>query len=791
MTRIVIYVQYDGEWKDEQGSYKWLPKNKEVISIIIDDSSTTFEMLLEELYKRIGANQNDIELKISYLPITLGENMPPLVLRRDECLAAYLLDCGENNRRTALHVELIKRDIGENEIESCTKEIEQPLVDNYFDREFYFEEDVCDIASAPNESGVNLGCESVDHLTKSTTGSSPTPNRSQEELMTENHIDPLDYYDPSEHSDQQNQLINEDTFSFTDGSDLAIGQEFKNKDEVKFTLKDIAMKACFEMKIVKSTKSLYVTKCIDKSCKWAVRVAKVSNSERFSIRTYCNTHTCSLISRKRKHRQASAEVVANVVRSSFDGQKETPKPKAIMTIMQNNHMPITYWKAWKGKKIANNLLRGSPELSFPNLPAYLYMVRKMNPGTITHLEVDEDSKFKYVFVAYAACIKGFRCMRKVIAVDGTWLKSKYKGVMLIATAQDGNFHQYPIAWGVVDSENDASWSWFLTKLHDLIPDESELVFISDRHQSIINGLSNIYKKSQHGHCRWHLSQNIKARVRVKGVVKLFEQTANAYKVSEFNKLYDELKNRYPGAVNYLEESNVPLHKWARSHFTGCRYNIMTTNGAESINAVMKEPREYPIVALLEAMQAKVSEWFNNRRNIVASINTSCTPLTPMAENIIRKRFKKALEMNVKQLNRFEYEVTGKDNDAIVDLGQRQCSCRVFDLDKLPCVHALAAYEQAGIEVYDLCSNYYKLETWALAYVDTIYPVPQREDWDINEVELLPKVFPPNVPIKRGRRKMNRIPSVGDGKKWIKRCGLCGKSGHSKKTCPLTATASKF
>uniref|UniRef100_A0A803Q336 Protein FAR1-RELATED SEQUENCE n=1 Tax=Cannabis sativa TaxID=3483 RepID=A0A803Q336_CANSA len=136
-------------------------------------------------------------------------------------------------------------------------------------------------------------------------------------------------------------------------------------------------------------------------------------------------------------------------------------------------------------------------------------------------------------------------------------------------------------------------------------------------------------------------------------------------------------------MNYLEESNVPLSKWARSHFTRCRYNIMTTNGAESINAVMKEPREYPIIALLEAMQAKVSEWFNNRHNVMASINTSCTPLTPITENIIRKRFNKALEMNVKQLNRFEHEVTSKGNDVIVDFGQRQCSCHVFDLDKLP------------------------------------------------------------------------------------------------------------
>ncbi|KAF4394580.1 hypothetical protein F8388_020405 [Cannabis sativa] len=231
MTRIVIYVQYNGEWKDEHGSYKWSPKNKE------------------------------------------------------------------------------EKDRGEKDIESCTKEIEQPLVDNYIDREFYFEENVCDIASTPRESGVNLACEFSDHLNKSTTGSSPTPNHSQEELMTENHIDPFDY--PLEHSDQQNQLISEDIFSFTDGSNLAIGQEFKNKDEVKFTLNNVAMKAFFQMN-AKSTKSLYVTKCIDKSCKWAVRVAKVSNSERFSIRTYCNTHTCSLISRKRKHRQASAKVVANV-----------------------------------------------------------------------------------------------------------------------------------------------------------------------------------------------------------------------------------------------------------------------------------------------------------------------------------------------------------------------------------------------------------------------------------------------------------------------------------------------
>ncbi|KAJ9545194.1 hypothetical protein OSB04_024901 [Centaurea solstitialis] len=59
----------------------------------------------------------------------------------------------------------------------------------------------------------------------------------------------------------------DEPFCFIDGSDLAIGQEFENKEEVKVKLNDIALKACFEMEVKKSTKSLYVTKCIDSTCK--------------------------------------------------------------------------------------------------------------------------------------------------------------------------------------------------------------------------------------------------------------------------------------------------------------------------------------------------------------------------------------------------------------------------------------------------------------------------------------------------------------------------------------------
>ncbi|KZV50247.1 hypothetical protein F511_03201 [Dorcoceras hygrometricum] len=46
------------------------------------------------------------------------------------------------------------------------------------------------------------------------------------------------------------------------------------------------------------------------------------------------------------------------------------------------------------------------------------MVEKMNPGSITDLVLDEDSRFKYMFLAFGACVKGYRCMRKVVTIDG-------------------------------------------------------------------------------------------------------------------------------------------------------------------------------------------------------------------------------------------------------------------------------------------------------------------------------------------------------------------------------------
>ncbi|XP_073313541.1 uncharacterized protein [Primulina huaijiensis] len=154
---------------------------------------------------------------------------------------------------------------------------------------------------------------------------------------------------------------------------------------------------------------------------------------------------------------------------------------------------------------------------------------------------------------------------------------------------------------------------------------------------------------------------------------------------------------------------------------------MTTNGSESINAKLVFARELPMITLLDSIQSLISSWFNNHRKAAVA---STRHLTPWAKTTLRSRFIESQKMEVIQMTTFEYHVIGVGHDAVVELNRRTCRCRVFDIDRLPCAHAIAATGYHGIDIYELFSHYYTTNVWALAYTETIYPIPPSEEWNI-------------------------------------------------------------
>ncbi|XP_073270420.1 uncharacterized protein [Primulina huaijiensis] len=189
---------------------------------------------------------------------------------------------------------------------------------------------------------------------------------------------------------------------------------------------------------------------------------------------------------------------------------------------------------------------------------------------------------------------------------------------------------------------------------------------------------------------------------------------------------------------------------------------MTTNGVESINSRLRAEWDLPIVSLLDALQKLTSCWFSRYRNAVAA---STTIETPAVESILRERFNASQKNHVYELNSLQYHVYTQDDHETVDFANNSCSCRVYDFDRIPCSHAIAASYAAKLSIYDLCSEYYTTRTRMLAYSCTIYPVPQCSEWTMTTGPLERKLPPPNVKRKRGRRKVNRNPSI-EKRKWV-------------------------
>ena len=93
-------------------------------------------------------------------------------------------------------------------------------------------------------------------------------------------------------------------------------------------------------------------------------------------------------------------------------------------------------------------------------------------------------------------------------------------------------------------------------------------------------MKTVFPNAIHGYCIYHICQNLKASYKFDDdLIKLYFIAAKAYRPSEFYDHFLKLKSLSPRGAEKLKE--IGFDKWARSHFPGKRFNIMTTNIAES------------------------------------------------------------------------------------------------------------------------------------------------------------------------------------------------------------------
>lgn len=125
----------------------------------------------------------------------------------------------------------------------------------------------------------------------------------------------------------------------------------------------------------------------------------------------------------------------------------------------------------------------------------------------------------------------------------------------------------------------------------------------------------------------------------------------------------------------------------------------------------------------------------------------------------------------------------------VVLDEKKCTCRVWQVRGLPCVHAAAFIAFIRDNTWDkYVDPYFTIQKFKEAYALEIAPLPTMDQWVQRESG--EKIFPPVIKRPIGRPRKNRIVSHDESKR-KKRCPRCHQTGHHEKSCKNPAPSKDF
>jgi hypothetical protein len=119
---------------------------------------------------------------------------------------------------------------------------------------------------------------------------------------------------------------------------------------------------------------------------------------------------------------------------------------------------------------------------------------------------------KHVLWCFPHRVTGFAYYRPIINVDDTFLSGKYKGTLMVVVGMTVKNQLLPLAFALVEDENNKSWSWFicLVRKEVLGPDRSICMILSC-HRGLLNAAKETlegYPPLIHRWCSRHFVANI-------------------------------------------------------------------------------------------------------------------------------------------------------------------------------------------------------------------------------------------------------------------------------------------
>ncbi|XP_019236841.1 PREDICTED: uncharacterized protein LOC109217067 [Nicotiana attenuata] len=255
--------------------------------------------------------------------------------------------------------------------------------------------------------------------------------------------------------------------------------------------------------------------------------------------------------------------------------------------------------------------------------------------------------------------------------------------------------------------------------------------------------------------------------------------AKTYTQAEFDSLMEKVEKVDIRVKEYLELAGY--EKWARLYAPVNRGWTITSNIAESINAAIVSARELPIYDFLEEVRKMFGRWnCSNRKEATQTYTT----LGKKYQEMLTLNEAMSTRMTVAPSTEYLYTVNDGGRNYTICLLERKYICGRFQVDELPCPHAWAVLKSKFLMPEEYCSNYYKPNTIVMTYDVHVYPLLDRNDWNIPAHVAKEVVLPPKWKRPPGRPKKKRDKPLSEllQPKNQHSCSICGQGGHNKRTC---------
>nr|XP_009796912.1 PREDICTED: uncharacterized protein LOC104243429 [Nicotiana sylvestris] len=242
---------------------------------------------------------------------------------------------------------------------------------------------------------------------------------------------------------------------------------------------------------------------------------------------------------------------------------------------------MTRSKLKRAKVMILEKFDGSFKDEYNKLEAYGQELRLSNPGSDVAINISKDAfeegkrRFLRLYICFQDLKLGFKSgLRPLIGLDGTFLKGKCKGQLLVAMGQDSMNQFYPLAWAVVDKETSRTWSWFVDLLKRSLDlnNGAGVTFISDMQKGLLDVVSTVLPDAHHRYYARHIEANWFKKWRNGKMRKLMWWCAWSTHEEEFKDQLLKLGGMSQDVARDL--INYPPKAWCRAYFdTQCK-NLM-------------------------------------------------------------------------------------------------------------------------------------------------------------------------------------------------------------------------